>query len=72
MFLQLKQYDRAIADFDETIKLNPRDAIPFTNRGNAYREKGRFDRALEDYNSAIEINPKWTNAYFGRALTYAE
>ena len=35
-----RDYDRAIADFDQAIKLNPNDALVYNNRGFAYRNKG--------------------------------
>jgi tetratricopeptide (TPR) repeat protein len=65
--MRQKQVDRAITEFDSAIRLSPNDPIALTNRGDAYREKGRFERALQDYDAAIAINPKWSNAYFGRA-----
>src|ERR1700692_1190402 len=33
-------YDLAIQDFDQSIKLNPNSAKPFNNRGLAYLKKG--------------------------------
>ena len=35
-----KDYDRAIADYDQAIKLNPAYAAALINRGNAWRAKG--------------------------------
>src|SRR5208282_4616019 len=55
--LNLKDYDRAVADYGRAIELNPKYAIAFNNRGFAYRSKGRYDRAIQDYNRAIEISP---------------
>ncbi len=55
------QYDRAIADFDQAIKLNPKDAEVYFIRGNAYQNKGQFDRAIADYDQAIKLNPKDAN-----------
>ena len=40
--------ERAIADFDTAIKLNPKDADVYTNRGLAYFDKGQYDRAIAD------------------------
>ena len=39
------QFDRAIADFDEAIRLDPKNADAFYNRGNAYAEQRQYDRA---------------------------
>ena len=51
-------YDRAIQDYDQAIRLNPNYANAFNNRGNAYRNKQDYDRALADYEAAARIDPK--------------
>src|SRR5215510_15079014 len=52
-----KQYDRAIADYDDAIELNPRYANAYSNRGAAYAHKRDYDRAIRDYNDAIRFEP---------------
>jgi tetratricopeptide (TPR) repeat protein len=66
---QLKAAHKIVLSRSSIRRSGFNDPIVFTNRGDAYRDKGRFDRALQDYYAAIAINPKWVNAYFGRALT---
>src|SRR6516164_7166318 len=39
-------YDRAIADYNEAIRLDPKSALAFIGRGDAYTNKGDHDRAL--------------------------
>ena len=51
------EVDRAIADFDKVIALDPNNADAYSNRGNAYDEKGEFDRAIADFRRALEIDP---------------
>jgi tetratricopeptide (TPR) repeat protein len=65
------QYDRAIQDYNQAIKLNPKDSFPFNNRGNAYFNKGQYDRAIQDYNQAIKLNPTFAMAFNGRGAAYA-
>src|SRR5271166_5368995 len=64
------EYDRAIADYDEAIRLNPNLALAFTNRGFAYYKKGEYDRAIADYNEAIRLNPNLAVAFNNRGLGY--
>ena len=64
------QFDRAIADFDEAIRLNP-SADAFYNRGNAYAELGQYDRAIADFDKAIRLNPKSVAAIEKRAAVIA-
>jgi tetratricopeptide (TPR) repeat protein len=66
-----EQYDRAIQDYNQAIKLNPKDSFPFNNRGNAYFNKGEYDRAIQDYTQAIKLNPTFAMAYNGRGAAYA-
>jgi len=70
--LNNRNYDRAIDDYNETIRLDPKYAVGFYNRGLAYLRKGRIDHAIEDFDAAIRLNPKYTNAFVNRALAYQE
>ena len=58
--------DRAIADFNEAIRLDPKSALTFRNRGDAYTDKGDHDRALADYNEAIRLDPNNALAFCNR------
>ena len=60
--------DRAIADYDWAIKLNPRDPILFLNRASALIEKGRVDLAPRDFAKAIELDPANVRAWFERGM----
>jgi tetratricopeptide (TPR) repeat protein len=64
------EYDRAIEDYDQAIRLNPKHADAFSNRGVAYSRKGDYDRAIENYNEAIRLNPKHAGALYGRGNAY--
>ena len=64
------QYDQAIRDFDETIRLKPDDAYAFNNRGNAYAGKGEYDRAIRDFDEAIRLKPDYARAFGNRGEAY--
>src|SRR5688572_15518516 len=64
------QHDRAIRDYDEAIRLNPREPLHLSNRGRTNRLKGDYGAAIRDYNRAIELSPQDADIYLGRGLAY--
>jgi lipoprotein NlpI len=62
--------DRAIADYNTAIGINPKNPTFYNNRGIAYRHKGDLDRAIADYTQAISLNPKDHDAYYNRGIAY--
>lgn len=67
----LGQFDRAMADFDEAVRLFVLPS-PYSNRGNVYYALGRFDRAILDYDEAIKLYPTFPGFYKNRALAHAQ
>src|SRR5262252_1863543 len=51
------EYDHAVQDYDQSIKLNPNYAHAFANRAQIYLSKGEYDRAARDYDQAIRLKP---------------
>jgi tetratricopeptide (TPR) repeat protein len=58
--------DGAVADYSEAIRLDPRKAIAFNNRGFARWSKGDLDGAIADYNEAIRLDPQFASAFSNR------
>ena len=50
-------FDRAIRDFDQAIKINPNYVEALYSRGLTYSNKGLWDRAIQDYDEAIKLSP---------------
>lgn len=64
--------DHAIADFNQAIKLDPKNNKAYANRGFFYENKGQPDRAIGDYNEAIKLDPKDLNSLINRSSSYNE
>jgi tetratricopeptide (TPR) repeat protein len=64
------QFDRAIEDFNQAIRLNPNHTEALSNRGAAYNGKGQYDRAIEDFNQAIRLNPNLAIAFYNRGFSW--
>ena len=56
-------HDKAIAEFNEAIRLDPQNAFAYKGRGVAWSKKGEFDRAMTDFDESLRINPKFADAY---------
>ncbi len=52
-------FDRALSDDDEAIRLHPKYFGFYVNRGVVWISKGDYDRALADFDQAIALNRKW-------------
>jgi tetratricopeptide (TPR) repeat protein len=63
-------FDGAIADYGQALKLDPSDADYLNSRAAAYEAKKDIDRALADYNEAIKTSPNSTYAYNNRGAVY--
>jgi tetratricopeptide (TPR) repeat protein len=57
IFLMLREWDRALDDDREAIRLRPNDAITYNNFGVAYRGKGDRDLAIANYLKALSLDP---------------
>jgi lipoprotein NlpI len=54
----------------EAIRLDPKSAVAYNNRGSAYAFQGDIDRAIADFSEAIRLEPKFADAYLNRGLAY--
>jgi tetratricopeptide (TPR) repeat protein len=61
-----KDYDKAIADFDRSLQINPKFPAGYHNRGVAWQAKGDLDKAMADYARALNIDPKYAPALADR------
>ena len=58
VYIRKSQFDRAIADFDEAIRLDPADAMALFGRGFARVGRGDLDGAISDYTAGVRLDPK--------------
>jgi tetratricopeptide (TPR) repeat protein len=70
-FIHKGDFNKAMSDASESIRLNPRDYRGYLERGLVYRRTGSFDKAISDYDTTIHLNPNFARAYYDRAIVYA-
>ena len=61
-------HDRALADFNMAVELDPKLPGIYYNRALSWSEKGDHDRAIADYNASLQLSPRDSRAYTGRAV----
>ena len=61
-------YNRAIANYDKVIQLEPDYARAYYNRGLAKGQLGQYFAAISDFDKAIQLKPDNANAYYNRGL----
>ena len=68
--LMMEQYDRALADFDRAIELDPHYAWAIACRGVTHRRLKQYDRALADFERAIRLDPDHAWFIASRGVLY--
>jgi tetratricopeptide (TPR) repeat protein len=64
------EYDRALADYGNAIRLDPLNAAGYLNRAATYRLRGQNDLALVDLTQATRLDGNDARIWFERAITY--
>lgn len=61
-----EQFEDAIPDYTEAIRLKPDFAEAYYVRGLCYRRLKRNEKAIADFTKALEFEPDYAFAYYGR------
>ncbi len=67
-YIHKAEFNKAIADANESIRLNPGYFAGYLERGIVYRRTGNLDKAIGDYDAVIRLNPNFARAYYDRAI----
>jgi tetratricopeptide (TPR) repeat protein len=62
--------EKAITQFSEAIRINPKYALAYQNRARNNAEIGQYDDAIKDAGTVISLNPKPPEVYALRAEIY--
>ena len=64
------EYDKAIADFTTSIRLNPLYAIAYVCRAMAYGMKKEYEKAIADCTATIKLDSNFAHAYYYRGKIF--
>jgi Tfp pilus assembly protein PilF len=65
VFRDRGEYDRAIADCNEAIRVQPNGFQGYDLRGFLFEKKGETDKAIADYRRALSLEPRAAEATGG-------
>jgi protein O-mannosyl-transferase len=71
-YSSLGQYNLAIEDYNDAIRLNPDLSDAYYRRGSAYSALGQYQIAIADFNEYIRREPEDARAYYGRGNAFSE
>jgi len=60
--------EKAIAAFQEIVKLTPREADPHLHLGRLYQEQGQHERATNSFRTVVRLRPTSAEAHFRLGL----
>ncbi len=69
-FLTEGEYQKALADFTESVRSKPENVQAFYHRGITYQILGDYEAASRDLSKAVQLNPFRFDLLFQSALTY--
>jgi tetratricopeptide (TPR) repeat protein len=67
----LAALNRTIAETSESIRFNPKNAVAYFERGNAFFQKGAQERVIPDYTEAIRLGLRGSDVYHQRGMAHA-
>jgi tetratricopeptide (TPR) repeat protein len=68
--LNKNDFENAIKEYTEAIRVKTDYAIAFGNRGLAYSRKKEFEAAIKDLTEAIRLDSNFGDAYLTRAYVH--
>ena len=59
---ELKRYKEALESYNQSIRLDPNNAVAYFNRGVCLSDLNKKQEAIESYIEAIRLKPDYTKA----------
>ena len=66
MFFHAQEFDKALNDANEVLRLDPKNAMALKMRGDLLLMQGHAKEAMADLNKSVENDPKSVNSLVSR------
>jgi tetratricopeptide (TPR) repeat protein len=70
VFYDKKEYDNAIIEYTEAVRISPKYARYYSRRATTYHSKCQYDKALSDFSEAIRLDPNDAFSFLFRGQSY--
>ncbi len=69
VWIEKRQFDKALVDSNEAVRLDPRYARAFDKRGTIRFLKGDYEGAVANYDEAVRLDPNFAGAFINRGTS---
>jgi len=70
LYESLRQYEAAVADYDEVLRLDPKYVAGWSARGGAQFKLGRIEESIADWDRQIELSPGDEAGHWRRGISH--
>ena len=70
IFYDQDNYDRAIPEFSQALKIDPKYDEAYYYRGRSFFLKKDYKSAIPDFTASTKLDPKYAPTWFYRGLSY--
>ena len=67
---KMGNYDQAIGEFKEALKINPQYFFGLNNLGNIYGKQGKYEDAIKNFQKALDQKSDYSPAHYNIARAY--
>jgi tetratricopeptide (TPR) repeat protein len=69
-FLYLKEYDKAISDFESVLKINPKNSSAVIGMAHGHRLLGQYDKAINELNLLLNTDAEQSQVFYWLSACY--
>lgn len=72
MWAEGRVYDRAMADYDQALELDPKMVDAYVSRAFIWQSKEEWGKAITDLRKAMELEPEYLGSYYNLSVVYEQ